>query len=267
MNTDKRKSRKSIFLLTEFERFVDWFRPGFVLIENVPGLQSKKRPAILPQFKKFLRQRDYAIAHGVINAVDYGVPQKRKRYLLIATRLTKRIEMPAPSGTKLHVRDRIGTHNGFAQIKAGHSDNTMFRHSAAALSPMNQQRISRTPVDGGTRASWRGDAELQIPAYKGKDRNFTDVYGRMFWDKPAPTITTRFNSLSNGRFGHPQENRAISLREGAVLQSFPKRYVFRGGNAAEIARQIGNAVPPALARRVGTHLLRVFRDSQKVARD
>ena len=99
--------------------------------------------------------------------------------------------------------------------------------------------------------SWKDDPKLQINAYSGKDNIFKDVYGRMFWDKPAPTITTRFNSLSNGRFGHPEEPRAISLREGAILQSFPRTYVFKGPNEASITRQIGNAVPPELAKRIG----------------
>jgi DNA (cytosine-5)-methyltransferase 1 len=115
-----------------------------------------------------------------------------------------------------------------------------------------------TTPDGGTRYCWKDNPELQIDAYKNKDRIFRDVYGRMSWDKPAPTITTRFNSLSNGRFGHPEEHRAISLREGATLQTFPKEYIFKGSNQASIARQIGNAVPPELAKRIGTTLSEHF---------
>jgi len=111
-----------------------------------------------------------------------------------------------------------------------------------------------TPKNGGTRLSWKDVKELQIDAYRGDDTIFKDVYGRMLWDKPAPTITTRFNSFSNGRFGHPEENRAISLREGATLQTFPKTYIFTENNMAITARQIGNAVPPELARRIGLKL-------------
>lgn len=258
MNTDRRKSKKSIFLLAEFERFVDWFRPGFVLIENVPGLQSKKRPSVLPPFKKFLRDRGYAVAHGVVNANHFGVPQNRKRYLLIATRITKKLTLPRRAKSRPYVEDCLGVANGFPSIPAGHKDKSVRLHTSAALSLKNQRRIAKTPINGGTRESWANDPKLQIPAYKGKDDIFRDVYGRMFWKRPAPTITTRFNSFSNGRFGHPDENRAISLREGATLQTFPKCYVFKATNQATIARQIGNAVPPVLARRIGRHLLKVF---------
>jgi DNA (cytosine-5)-methyltransferase 1 len=258
VNTDKRKSKSSIFLLAEFERFVDWFNPGFVLIENVPGLQSKKRPSILPPFKRFLRARGYAIAHGVINANHFGVPQNRRRYLLIGTRLDTKIRLPRRGKERPCVADFIGTSNGFKSIPAGRRDKTTFLHTSAALSSKNQQRIARTPPNGGARLSWANDRKLQIPAYRGKDSIFRDVYARMFWSRPAPTITTRFNSFSNGRFGHPQENRAISLREGATLQTFPKRYVFEGANQMTIARQIGNAVPPKLARRIGRHLISIL---------
>jgi DNA (cytosine-5)-methyltransferase 1 len=256
INTDKKKNRQSAFLLAEFERFVDWFNPGFVIIENVPGL-SKKRASLLPQFRQFLRDRKYAFKQGVVNSNRQGVPQNRKRYLLIATRLAKKVDFPRELKTRPVVRDFIGKHNGFAPIKAGHRDSTQFLHTAAALSVKNLQRIKKTPIDGGTRKSWKSNSKLQIPAYEGKDGIFRDVYGRMRWHHPAPTVTTRFNSFSNGRFGHPQENRAISLREGATLQTFPKRYVFKATNQATIARQIGNAVPPALAKRIGRHVVRI----------
>jgi DNA (cytosine-5)-methyltransferase 1 len=264
VNTDKRKSKSTVFLLAEFERFVDWFRPGFVLIENVPGLQSKKRPSILPPFKKFLRSRGYAIAHGVINANHFGVPQNRKRYLLIATRLTANVRLPGRTKVRPRVEDYLGVVNGFPSIPAGYKDKTVHLHVAAALSPKNLRRIAKTPPNGGTRKSWANDPELQIPAYKGKDNIFRDVYGRMYWKRPAPTITTRFNSLSNGRFGHPEENRAISLREGASLQTFPKHYAFKATNQATVARQIGNAVPPALAKRIGHHLSKLSRETSKL---
>ena len=258
VNTDKKKSRSSAFLLHEFERFVNWYRPGFVVVENVPGLLSKKRLSLLPRFKKFLRKRQYAFAHAIVNSNHYGVPQNRRRYLLIATRLAKAVQLPATTKKRFVVRDFLGTKNGFPAIEAGHEDSTQFLHTAASLSGDNLKRILCTPVDGGTRQSWKDDPQLQIPAYKDKDENFRDVYARMFWDRAAPTITTRFNSISNGRFGHPEENRAISLREGATLQTFPKRYVFIGTNQGAIARQIGNAVPPRLACRIGLHLIKIF---------
>lgn len=255
INTDKTRSEKNAFLLREFERFVDWFNPGFVVIENVPGLLTKKEQTLLPQFKQFLESRRYVYAHDVINANMYGVPQNRKRYLLVATRLLERIELPKGRKNKrLVVRSFLGAKNGFRRISAGHQDKTQFLHTAARLSAENIRRMRTTPKNGGTRASWKDNPDLQIAAYEGRDEIFRDVYARMYWDRPAPTITTRFNSFSNGRFGHPEEDRAISIREGATLQTFPRKFVFHGTNLNTLARHIGNAVPPALAVRIGQHL-------------
>jgi len=151
----------------------------------------------------------------------------------------------------------IGIGNNFQEIAAGHRDVSDFQHTASGLSPNNLRRIQVTPKSGGNRSAWKNDRNLQINAYRGRDKIFRDVYGRMYWDRPAPTITTRFNSFSNGRFGHPSEDRAISIREGATLQTFPKEFVFHGPSISHLARQIGNAVPPELARRIGCHLNKI----------
>jgi len=222
IRTDKTKSLKTAFLLRQFQRFIRHFRPGYVVVENVPGLYSRKDNSILLEFLGFLSSLGYNYKDGVINANHYGVPQKRMRYLLIASRVSTITPLPTDhSSASLNVADFIGVKNGFAKIEPGHRDDTPFLHTAAALSEKNIQRIMLTPASGGNRAAWADDIDLQIDAYRGKDHIFRDVYGRMAWDKPAPTITTRFVSLSNGRFGHPEENRAISIREGATLQTFP----------------------------------------------
>lgn len=258
VRTDKTKSSKSAFLLENFERFISYFRPGFVVVENVPGLVTNKSESILPDFIDFLQQEGYAYCDSIINAIDYGVPQKRKRYLLIASRLTASVSLPSPQrNSDLVLSNYIGVANGFKKIAAGYKDESDFQHSAAKLSQENLKRIRLTPKSGGDRSSWKDNKDLQIPAYEGKDDIFRDVYARMYWDRPAPTITTRFNSFSNGRFGHPEEDRAISIREGATLQTFPKHFVFKGSNMAGLARQIGNAVPPEIARRIGTHILNI----------
>ena len=255
INTCKNKSHKSKNLLGEFQRFVSWFKPGYIVIENVPGLLNNKKEKVLGDFLNFLDGESYVHDHGIINANHYGVPQSRKRYLLIATIVSDNIQIPAEKYDKnLTVRNYIGVHNGFDAVVDGHKDKTNFMHTTAHLMERNKKRIKKTPNDGGTRLSWKDDPELQIDAYRGKDTIFKDVYGRMFWDKPAPTITTRFNSLSNGRFGHPEEPRAVSLREGATLQTFPKTYLFRGSSEASLTRLIGNAVPPELARRIGNSI-------------
>ncbi len=256
IRTDRTKSEQTAHLLKQFQKFIAFFRPGFVIVENVPGLYKRTEESVLPGFLKFLDRLGYKWSDGIVNANHYGVPQNRMRYLLVASRLHSDVALPeAILDKQLVVQNFIGTKNGFPEIAAGHRDDSPFRHSAAALSPENLRRIAMTAKSGGDRSVWKNDKVLQIAAYEGRDKIFRDVYGRMYWDKPAPTITTRFNSFSNGRFGHPQENRAISLREGATLQTFPKDFQFFGTSQACIARQIGNAVPPELAKRVGLQLI------------
>jgi DNA (cytosine-5)-methyltransferase 1 len=255
--TDRTKSKQTAFLLQHFERFISHFRPGYVVVENVPGLKRKDR-SILPQFLKFLAEQSYSYSDGIVNANHYGVPQHRRRYLLMATRIHDQVTLPLPcKKAALTVRGAIGKKSGLPVLSAGESDGEDDLHRAAILSEQNLKRIRRTPSNGGDRRSWSGNTELQLDAYKNDDKIFADVYGRMYWDRPAPTITTRFNSLSNGRFGHPEQHRAISLREGAILQTFPRKFRFTGSNIASIARQIGNAVPPKMARRVGLHIRRL----------
>jgi DNA (cytosine-5)-methyltransferase 1 len=255
INTNKTKAKETMNLLKEFQRFVNYFKPGFVIIENVPGLYKNKEVNALSDFLGWLENHNYCYDDGLINANHYDVPQHRIRYLLIATRLSDSINLPeGEENEDLILRNYIGESNGFPCVNDGYKDTTNFMHTVASLSDKNRMRISITPKNGGTRLSWKDDPELQIPAYKNKDNMFKDVYGRMCWDKPAPTITTRFNSFSNGRFGHPEENRAISLREGATIQTFPKTYVFRGGSEVAIARQIGNAVPVQLSYKIGKYI-------------
>jgi DNA (cytosine-5)-methyltransferase 1 len=185
----------------------------------------------------------------------YGIPQKRVRFLLIAARGDTEPAIPRKSKSKRSVKDIIFD---LPPIGAGEQSSRYDLHRAAILSAKNLKRIALTPADGGTRIAWKDDPELQIPAYRGKDAIFRDVYGRMAWDTPAPTITTRFNSLSNGRFGHPEQNRAISLMEGALLQSFSKNYKFINDRDIVIARQIGNAVPPKFAKLIAQRIIRHF---------
>lgn len=255
VRANKEKSLKSAFLLKEFQRFVQALNPGFIILENVPGLKTGKN-SYLPGFLKFLSESGYAYVDSVVDTSCYGIPQHRERYLLIASRVHRELGLPAEDSDSVKVSGIIGEGNGFKKIPAGHRDDSDFLHTSAGLSNDNLKRIKMTPHNGGNRFSWK-DTELQIPAYKGKDHCFRDVYGRIYWDRPAPTITTKFHSLSNGRFGHPEEDRALSLREGACLQTFPKTFRFINGSIAAIARQIGNAVPPLLAEKLGKHLIRI----------
>ncbi|UOY08306.1 DNA cytosine methyltransferase [Muricauda sp. SCSIO 64092] len=251
IQTEKEKSKKTRMLLVDFQRFVDYFRPGYIVVENVPGLETKK-DSPLQHFKTFLTENGYSFDDRVINAVKYNVPQKRKRYLLLATRVQSEITIPnGRNQSRLTVRNFIGDKTVFKPVKAGNKDNTDFNHTVSGLKEINLKRIRKTPPDGGTRLAWKDDPDLQLNCYKGNDNLFYDVYGRMHWDKPAPTITTKFNSITNGRYGHPEQDRAISIREGAVLQTFPLHYKFKCNSMGTAAKMIGNAVPPELARWVG----------------
>lgn len=251
INSDKNKSLKSKDLLKNFARFINYYRPGYVLVENVPGIMTNK-DSILPFFLSKLSEKGYRYEYRIVNMSDYGIPQNRRRFSLIATRLENiEIKFPTQSKNKLTVRDVIGEANGFPKIEAGHKDASDFKHSVAGLSPQGLKRMQKTSHDGGCRLDWADDPELQLPCFVNHDDNFKDTYGRMWWNRPAPTITTKFFSISNGRFGHPEEDRAISIREGATIQTFPKDYVFKTNSIATAAKLIGNAVPCEYARRLG----------------
>lgn len=252
INTDKESSLKTKDLLRNFARFVDYYRPGYVLVENVPGILTNKQ-SIWPMFHKKLKDLGYdKIVYDIIDMSYYGVPQSRRRFSLIATRLKDiEVHLPQKDERQALLSDFIGVRHGFAQISAGTKDTTDFNHTVAGLSDKCLRRLKKTKHDGGSRLCWADDPELQLRCFVGKDDSFKDSYGRMWWNKPAPTITTKFFSISNGRFGHPDEDRAISLREGATLQTFPKDYVFKSNSIATTARLIGNAVPCEYARRLG----------------
>lgn len=257
IRTDKSKSKKSKNLLHEFHRFVRYYNPGYVVVENVPGILHRHKESGLDKFINDLEKQGYFVHYEVVNLNNYGVPETRKRFSLIASRLNDKKIFPKPKNSNPTIADFIGKENGFPKILAGHKDETSFMHTSAGLSSTNIERLKLTPKDGGTRKAW-ANTNLQINAYKKKKSNvsFGDTYGRMSWNKPASTITTRFYSISNGRFAHPEENRGISLREGATLQTFPKTYKFFGNSIASIARMIGNAVPPLYAKQIGRAIIK-----------
>lgn len=254
IKTDKQKASKGRLLLADFQGFIEYYRPGYVFIENVPGFE-KKKGSPLGKFKTFLLKRGYRCDDASLNAKYFGVPQNRRRYILLASRIVDSVSLPQPDKRNVKtVREDIGDYSIFSPLKAGGTDKTNFIHSAARLSDLNLKRIRQTPKDGGDRRSWKDNQELQLSCYINHQGHY-DVYGRMHWDKPAPAITTRFPSYSNGRYGHPEQDRAISLREGATLQSFPSNYFFYSDSQGTIAKMIGNAVPPELARRIGESII------------
>jgi DNA (cytosine-5)-methyltransferase 1 len=256
INTDKRKSSYTNNLIHDFQRFIKYFMPGFIVVENVPGILNSTNNHVLLDFLDFLTFHKYQFEYNIINTSNYGVPQIRKRFVLIASRVKENISFPQSTEklTDMTVANFIGVKNGFPEILDGNNDPSEFKHSTARLTEINKRRILATPKNGGSRLSWKNDPTLQLKAYEGKDNIFSSVYGRMSWDKPSPTITTRFIATSCGRFTHPNEDRGISLREGATLQTFPKDYIFIGG-IVSVAKQIGNAVPPEMARRIAQSII------------
>lgn len=257
INTDKTKSARSKNLLIEFSRFVKYFRPGYVVVENVPGVLRRKDESGLNEFIDWLKNNGYENPHfKVHNVNDYGVPQNRKRFTLIATRISQDEVKPLElKGKKAVVKDVLGTNNGFSRIEPGHKDRSHFLHTVPNITDINKRRLKKVEKDGGNRLGFADDPELQLKCFEGKNDSFKDTFGRLWWNKPAPTITTKFFSISNGRFVHPEEDRALSIREGAVLQSFPLTYKFKGTSIANIARMIGNAVPPKYAMAIGKAII------------
>ena len=256
-NTTWKRDDDQLSLLFEFFRFVEYYLPHFVFVENVPRLGqtiAKGKRKMIVTFIKFLESLGYQVSDDILRAQDYGVPQRRKRLVLIASR-GQRIELPhrthgpgTPHADYSAVWDWIGD---LPEIEAGEEHPIVPNHRAARLSELNLQRIQATPVGGGRR-DW--PQELHLECHSKDYRGHTDVYGRMHKDRPASGLTTRCISLSNGRFGHPEQHRAISVREAACIQTFSRNFLFHG-NLNSMARQIGNAVPPLLAQRVGEHIV------------
>ncbi len=241
-------------LLGQFARLIGETRPDLITMENVPRLE---RMGIFASFRQVLERERYHVFHRLIDCADYGVPQARRRLVLLASRLGP-LELPPPStpgSLRRTVRNAIGE---LPAIGAGEACPGDPLHSACRLSPLNSRRI-RASAPGGTWRDW--DESLRAECHrKESGRTYPGVYGRMRWDQPSPTITTQFYGYGNGRFGHPEQHRAISLREGAVLQGFPGDYQFGTPGSpvrrAAIGRMIGNAVPVALGRMIGRAIVR-----------
>ena len=240
-------------LLSAFAHLVEEVLPAFVLIENVPGLARVPGRSTHRRFLSMLRANGYGFVDAVLDAKLFGVPQTRRRYVLIAARgHSPALPLATHGRAKIPFATVRAAIAHFPPLRAGEADPLIPNHVAANLELKNLQRIASTPKDGGDRRTW--NQELRLECHSGNYEGHTDVYGRMRWDAPAPTLTGRCNSLSNGRYGHPEQDRAISLREAASLQTFPDAYVFYGVNQ-NVARQIGNAVPVRFAERLGAQLM------------
>ncbi len=246
-------------LVEKFGELIVSVLPDVVSMENVPRLLNFKNGEVISQFVETLEVNGYSVDHRVVFAPDYGVPQRRSRLVLLASRRGP-ISLEPPIRTPENyptVEDAIG---GLDPLVAGGIDPADRLHRASRLSPKNLERI-RASKPGGSWRDW--DEELRAKCHRVETGDgYSSVYGRMTAHDPAPTITTQFFGFGNGRFGHPDQDRGLSLREGAILQSFPADYAFvPPGDPIQFkkfGRMIGNAVPVllgrAIARTIKAHL-------------
>lgn len=250
-NANKNNQDERINLLKEFGRFVRFYLPDYIFVENVPGMQNFLiEVSPLAEFCELLNDLNYKKpVVEVVQASKYGVPQTRSRLIIMVSK-EHDIELPKfthGNGTDIINYSTVGDWiNNFPPLRAGEADSDDPDHCSASLTELNMKRIKATP-EGGSRLDWPD--ELWLDCHK-NHRGHSDVYGRLSNSRPASALTTRCISYSNGRFGHPIENRAISVREAACLQTFPRDYCFCGSMISK-AKQIGNAVPPLMAEKFG----------------
>ena len=258
------KTRKSVKntgnwnLINHFLQKIRDVRPDIVSMENVPHLVKQE---IFDDFQTALEKMQYTVTYKILNCADYGVPQSRRRLVLLASNRKKKIALPPPEKGRKTLRDAISK---MPQLQHGtqHANDPM--HKSAKLGEINLRRI-KASNPGGTWDEW--PKELLPDCYKrDTGQTYKNVYGRMKWDLPAPTITGQFYRYGTGRFGHPTQDRALSLREGALIQSFPDDYQFTTPDSKiymrAIGTHIGNAVPVRLGEHIGKAILNYIQDAQ-----
>ncbi len=249
-------------LLYEFARIVDEVKPDLVSMENVPEIVRQK---VFKDFIKLLENIGYSVSWEIVYCPDYGIPQSRKRLVLLASKFGQ-INLKPPTIQKDNyttVRVAIGD---LEKIEAGECSKNDPMHKATKLNELNMKRIEKS-IPGGTWKDW--DEDLLAPCHrKASGESFSFPYSRMEWDKPSPTITTQFYSYGTGRFGHPEQNRALSLREGAILQTFPPDYIFAEPGKdvyfTYIGKHIGNAVPVTLGTVIGQSIIYHIQNIRRV---
>lgn len=249
---NKEKDNDKWGLLYHFSRLIRETQPDIVSMENVAQLLNFKKAPVFKDFIDDLYSQGYFVHYEVVNCPDFGMPQNRKRLVLLASKLgeIKLIDKTHSPENYVTVWDTIGN---LPKIADGETDSNDRMHHTRKLSAINKQRIMNTPYGGGWK-DW--SEELRLDCHK-KDsgKTYSSVYGRMKWEEPSPTITTHCIGYGNGRFGHPVQDRAISLREAALLQTFPMNYKFFDDkdniSTVSIARQLGNAVPVRLGEIIG----------------
>jgi DNA (cytosine-5)-methyltransferase 1 len=245
------------YLLNHFERLVREIRPELVTMENVPSLKDQD---VFQSFVASLRDLGYEVWFGIVDCAAFGLPQKRNRLVLTASTLGKVPILRPAEIQQVTVYEAIGS---LEKISAGQVSTSDPMHVASKLSPLNLKRI-KASRPGGTWKDWPQD--LIADCHKRKSgKTYGGVYGRMSWAEPAPTLTTQCYGFGNGRFGHPSQDRAISLREAAILQGFNPDYKFVDDsklvNIKTLGRLIGNAVPVKLGQVIGGRIIATVRST------
>ena len=244
-------SRNELVLM--YGKLIDEVYAKYIVMENVSGIAGKRGKTILQQLVENVERVGYHVHIKLLDAQDFGVPQRRRRYIVVGERkdVGNNYVYPTPTGMHRTVRDTIG------DLPVPPQDGTDYPglslHRRDRLSERNLQRI-RAIKEGQGRDDLPDDLLADCHRVDSSVIGFRSVYGRMVWDDVAPTITARFDSFTRGKFGHPTQDRSISLREGALLQTFPIDFEFTG-NKVDIARQIGNAVPPVMAECIGKSII------------
>ena len=238
-------------LLYEFERLIKETSPEIVTMENVPDVTKHK---VYQDFYLSLQKLGYHVWASKVDCLDYGVPQSRVRHVLLASKLGNISLINKTHSVPKTVKDAIGF---LPSINDGETDKNDPLHRSSKLNAINKQRIIHSKP-GGTWKDWPENLVAACHAKK-SGRGYISVYGRMSWDKPSPTMTTLCHGFGNGRFGHPEQHRAISLREASLLQTFPLNYEFAKSKELitmrDIGKMIGNAVPVRLGEVIGLSIL------------
>ena len=239
-------------LVQKFGKLVVDTRPDVVSMENVPRLLKYEKGSVFDALRTLLERAGYYVWYDVAVVADYGVPQYRRRLVLMASLHGElSLEVQRTKQDRYQTVEQAIGH--LPPIGAGETDPDDRLHTAGRLSPLNLKRI-RASMPGGSWEEW--EEELRAECHRADTgRGYKSVYGRMKLEEPSPTITTQFFGFGNGRFGHPEQDRALSLREGAILQSFPPHYEFvppaERVQFKAVGRMIGNAVPFLLGRAIG----------------
>lgn len=248
-------------LLGEFQRLVAETLPELVTMENVPGIAGQD---VFDEFLAMLAANEYEVACQVVKCQEYGLPQQRQRLVLLASRLGP-VRLLTPRQFRRKRKTVADAISRLPAIEAGGCSPKDRLHLSSGLSELNMRRMQAS-TPGGTWRDW--PEELVAECHKrSTGRTYPSVYGRMEWKEPAPTVTTQFYGFGNGRFGHPEQDRALSLREGAILQSFPKSYRFVAPREPihfkTLGRLIGNAVPVVIGELIGKSIRRHLLETVK----